>query len=58
MPPDIAKKVAAPRLTPENAAILARIRATTGNAHLRADLQGVKSALRHPCQSLVLYRFS
>lgn len=41
MPPVIAKKVAAPRLTPENAAILARIRATTGGAHLRADLQGV-----------------
>ena len=40
MPPEIAKKVAAPRLSPENAAILERIRATAGTAHLRADLQG------------------
>ena len=40
MPPEIARKVAAPRLTPENAAILDRIRATAGTSHLRADLQG------------------
>ena len=40
MPPEIARKLAAPRLTPENAAILERIRATAGTAHLRADLQG------------------
>jgi len=40
VPPEIARKVAAPRLTPENAAILDRIRATSGTSHLRADLQG------------------
>lgn len=40
IPTEIAKKVAAPRLTPENAAILARIKANTGTAYLRADLQG------------------
>jgi hypothetical protein len=40
VPPEIARKLAAPRLTPENAAILERIRATAGTAHLRADLQG------------------
>jgi len=44
VPPEIARKVAAPRLTPENAAILDRIRATSGTSHLRADLQGEGSA--------------
>ena len=44
MPPELARKLAAPRLTPENAAILERIRATAGTAHLRADLQGARQA--------------
>ena len=50
VPAEIAKKVAAPRLTPENAAILARIKATSGTAHLRADLQGAPCA----CECLPL----
>ena len=45
MPAEIARKVAAPRLTPENAAILDRIRATAGTSHLRADLQGQRQGL-------------